>query len=694
MAFPIIYFLPAITVAVGNFLHKKAKKIYIAHGYENTVIESKHKKSLPLKEKIVSLLGNKDELQSPDANRLKEFRRPDEKTINKDIGVTLTSMGFATAAIPFPLMTLPAEITLLYSSRYVFICAYRMLKSGKIGVDLLTSLAILGCLASGYIFIGGLVNLIFFISMKLLIKVSDDSRGKLTDVFSQIPKFVWMETDGVEVRIPFQGIKPEDLIIVNAGETIPVDGIIVKGMASIDQHMMTGEAAPAERSEGEKVFALTTVLSGRIVISVECAGKDTTVSKIGEILDNTVDFQSTTELRMISLADKTVPPTLIMSGVALLLTGPYGAVAVLNAHFKYRFMLVTPVSIMNFLKVASGNGILIKDGRSLDLLPKIDTIVFDKTGTLTEEQPRIGTILCCGEHNEDDLLRYTAIAESKQTHPIAMAIMQEAEERGLDIPIFQNSDYRAGYGIAVQIDGDTVHVGSHRFMQAEGISLPQDVVTKQELCHDKGHSLVMTAVNQKIIGVIELIPALRPEAEEVIRSLQNLQQIKEMYLISGDHDAPTRTLAKQLGIENYYAETSPEDKAKIIKKLREAGKFICYVGDGINDALAMKNSNLSVSLRGASTIATDTARIILMDQGLGQIPFLFDLALDFQKNSNLMFALIASPTAIGMGCVFLSGMGIMGTTLLGLSGLLAATGLVMTPLLKYSDKNEPRKNSN
>ncbi len=690
MAFPLIYFIPAAAVAAGSILHKGTKKLHAAYVEKKKDMENRHQNFFSyLKEKNASLFSAKNRSQSKELisdDNLQTFKRPDEKEINRDIGITLVSMGFAMGAMSYPFFGLFTCVGLIYVTRIVFINAWKLLKSGRVGVDILTSLSILGCLASGYFFVGGLIILIFLLSIKLLIKVSDDSREKLTDVFSQIPNFVWMKIDGAEVQVPFQDVRENDLVIVNAGETIPVDGIIAEGMASIDQHILTGEAAPAEKNEGDKVFALTTALSGRIVVRVEHAGKDTTVSKIGDILDQTIDFQSTTELRALRLADRTVPPTMVMSGAALLLTGPHGAIGVLTAHFKYRFMLVTPVSLMNFLKAASKNGILIKDGRSLDLLPKVDTLVFDKTGTLTDEQPKIGAIRRCADYSEEDVLRYAALAESKQTHPIAMAIMKEAGD--LDIPIFDDSDYRAGYGITVRTDGNTVHVGSRRFMQACKISLPQDMVKMQESCHDKGHSLVITALNKKAIGAIELIPALRPEAAEVVRSLQKLPQIKEMYIISGDHETPTRVLAEQLGIKHHFSEILPEDKAEIIKKLREEGKFVCYVGDGINDALAMKNSNLSVSLRGASTIATDTARIVLMDHGLRQLPFIFDLAADFQKDSNLMFALIASPTAIGIGGVFLFGTGIIGTTMLGFTGLLAATGVAMMPLLKYSNKED------
>jgi Cu2+-exporting ATPase len=690
MPFPIIYFLPAAAVSVGSILCKQTKKMVTAYAAKKTEGRYRHQGDLDLKKKTISQMGSKDNLQPIQdvyADKMKEYRRSDGKTINRAIIITLISMGCAVYAASYPFLGLFSSIGILYATRPVFMQAIKMLKSGRVGVDMLSAFAISGCIISGYLLVANLVNLIFFFSLKLYIKVASDSKGKLTDVFTQIPNFVWMRIGETEVQVPFQDVREGDMLIVNAGETIPVDGIINEGMASVDQHILTGEAAPAEKTVGEKVFALTTVLSGRIEVKVEQAGKQTAVSKIADILDQTLDFQSTTELRVLYLADRTVPPTLIMSGAALIFSGPYMAISVVAAHFKYNFILVSPISLMNFLKIASDNGVLIKDGRSLDLLPQVDTIVFDKTGTLTKEKPVVGTIRCCRNYNEDDVLIYTAAAESKQTHPIAMAIIKEAEDRNLHIPNFDSSDYHAGYGINVRIAGKSVHVGSARFIKISGISLPQNIIEMQEACHNKGHSLVITAVNQEVAGAIELIPALRPEALEIIRSLRNLNQIKDMYIISGDHETPTRVLAQHLGIKHYFSEILPEKKAKIIKSLREEGKFVCYVGDGINDTIAMKYSNLSVSMRGASRIATDTARIVLMTGGLRLLPFIFDLAQDFQKNSNLMFALIGSPTVIGIGGAFLFGTGIIGTTLLCMVGLLAAAGVAVMPLFSYSKKS-------
>ncbi|ETR69149.1 MAG: hypothetical protein OMM_04123 [Candidatus Magnetoglobus multicellularis str. Araruama] len=300
---------------------------------------------------LFSLVGSKGDLQPIQdvyTDKMKEYRRSDGTFVNRAILATLISMGFALYAPYYPFFGFLSSIGIIYAVRPVFIQAYRMLKMGRTGVDLLSSFAILGCIISGYFFIANLVNLIFLFSLKLFIKVSSDSKGKLTDVFSQIPDFVWICIGETEAQIPFRDVKEGDMIVVNAGETIPVDGMITEGMASVDQHLLTGEAVPAEKTVGEEVFALTTVVSGRIVVKVEHAGKDTVVSRIGNILDQTVDFQSKTELRVLYLADKTVPPTLIVSGAALIFSGPFMAISVIASHFKYRFMLVSPISLMNF----------------------------------------------------------------------------------------------------------------------------------------------------------------------------------------------------------------------------------------------------------------------------------------------------------------------------------------------------------
>jgi len=294
----------------------------------------------------------------------------------------------------------------------------------------------------------------------------------------------------------------------------------------------------------------------------------------------------------------------------------------------------------------------------LELLSQVDTIIFDKTGTLTEEQPHIGAIHCCSSYSENDILTYAAAAECKQNHPLAQAILQEAEKRQLTLPSIDDSEYKIGYGLIVVVAGHTIHVGSERFMVTVGMSIPISLKQQQQLCHEEGYTLVMVAIDNQVSGAIELLPTVRPEAKAIISRLKQRKNIKATYIISGDHEIPTRTLARDIGVDHYFAETLPENKATIIKQLQKKGHFICYIGDGINDSIALKQSQVSISLRGASTIATDTAQIVLMDGGLKHLNALFDLANDFNANMNTTFTVMLIPAVISVGGVFLLGFGI------------------------------------
>lgn len=528
---------------------------------------------------------------------------------------------------------------------------------------------------------------IFTISEKLLAKVTEDSKGKLVDIFTQTPDFVWILNNDVEVRIPFEKVKPDDIVVVNTGETVPADGVIVKGFASIDQHILTGEARPLEKETGERVFASTFVLSGKIYVKVETAGHDTVVARIGEILNNMTEFKSSIEMKSSTMAQKTVMPTLLCSAVAFPLLGSMGSLAVINAHFKDKLSVIVPISILNFFRLATQHGILIKDGRSLDLLDQVDTVVFDKTGTLTDEQPSVSNIHICSAYTKEEILRYAASAERHQTHPIARAILYEAKKYQLDISESDESDYKVGYGLTVSLNGDLVHVGSRRFMELTDIDLPSDIKELHESCQINGLSLVMVAINHQLAGVIELIPTIRPEAKDMISKLKKRDHIQYMYIISGDHEFSTKKLAEDIGIKDYFAETLPEEKFEIIEQLKSEGKTVCYIGDGINDSIALKSSHVSVSLGDASKVAKDTAQIILMNKGLSNLDVLFGISEKFAKNTNNSYRIMIAQTVIGIGGVFFLGFGLGHTIALNLAALAAGTANSMVPLLD-SKKND------
>ena len=243
-----------------------------------------------------------------------------------------------------------------------------------------------------------------------------------------------------------------------------------------------------------------------------------------------------------------------------------------------------------------------------------------------------------------------------------------------------------GYGLIVNVAGQIIHVGSERFMAVENIFIPSALKGQQKRSQEEGYSLVVVAVDNGIVGAIELLPTVRPEAKAVINRLKQRQNIKATYIISGDNEIPTKKLAKELGIDHYFAETLPEDKANIIEQLQQEGRLICYIGDGINDSIAMKKSHVSVSLAGASTIAIDTAQIVLMDNGINHLNLLFELANKFNANMNTTFAIILIPAVINVSGAFLFGFGIAQTVALNITSLVFAIGNAMTPLLKQPEK--------
>jgi len=313
---------------------------------------------------------------------------------------------------------------------------------------------------------------------------------------------------------------------------------------------------------------------------------------------------------------------------------------------------------------------------------------------LREMVDSIECIVACNGFTKIKLLQYYITASIQQKHPIAGAICQAAAQQNLRSFPLINSDYELGYGIRVSfVDPEagskvqTILLGSERFMESAKINIHNDIKSMQIKCAEKGHSLVYIALeNQHLMGVIELRPSLRKNAKEVATALR--QQGMTLYIISGDQQKPTQQLAQMLGIENYYAETLPEDKAKIVENLQKMGKTVCFIGDGINDAVALQKADVAISLHGAATIATDMAEIVLIKPDLAYLPYLLQMANDLNKKMETSMRL---NTASGISCVtgvFIFGMGVSGAILLSYSTLAINIANAIVPLMSEKMSNK------
>lgn len=603
--------------------------------------------------------------------------------VELDLPICTASVALAlTSTYLVPALAPVSGAVFLYSVIPSFKSAYHVVfKEKRLGVDVLDAIVVLTCLATNRVLAGTVLGFTLGVARKLVQRTEDRSKKMLLNVFGKQPRFVWLEVDGKEVETPLERLKVNDIIVVHTGETVPVDGEVVEGMAMVDQHTLTGESAPVEKLKGDRLLASTTLIGGKVRLSVTSAGDETTSAKLARILNDTAGYKLRSQSKGEELADRAVAPTLALGALGLVTSGINGATAVVNCDLGTGIRMAAPIAMLSSLTLSAEHGILVKDGRALELLGNVDTFLFDKTGTLTRERPEVGRVLSYCSYPEDQLLRWAAAAESKFSHPIAKAIVDQARQRGLALPKIDDSKYNVGYGITVGVDGHTIRVGSARFMTHEGIELPPDLLAQMKAAHDDGNSLVMVGVDNALGGAIELRASERPEAAAVIAGLR-ARGAKHLAIISGDHEQPTRKLAERLGMDRYFAEVLPQDKAKYVELLQKEGRTVCFIGDGVNDSIALKTASVSVSLRGASSVATDTAQVVFMEDNLIKLVQLHDVSRALHRNINTSWALIVVPNLICVAGAFFAGFGVLHSMVFNQIGGMLALGNGLLPLRK------------
>ncbi len=612
-----------------------------------------------------------DDAGSDDARVL--LRRA-ERMVNHYLAVALWALVVSGAGVLF---WAPLKLAGALLICYV---AYPAFKGGvldifierRITIRVLDSIAVVGLLASGLIFICALNTLVFHACAKLLLKTEGRSRRMIADLFGLQPETVRLLVEDVEVDVPFELLSADDLVVVCAGQTVPADGVVQSGTASIDQRVLTGEPQLVDRTVGDAVFAATVLRDGRIVVAVQRTGSETAAAQIRELLANRTGFRAAIQARWRDIADRTVPLTGLVSALAWFFSGRLSALAVLNSNYVAVMKAASPLGMLNYLQRAIQNGVLVKDGRTLEAGCTIDTVVFDKTGTLTLAQPEVNRAYPFGSFTETEVIGYAAAVEADQRHPVALAILAEAQIRNLSLPHAEDVLYEAGYGVRATVGGRLVRAGSARFMDMEHIDIPPFATEALNQAQLQGSSIIYVAIGNLAAGVIELKPRLRDEAREVISKLKRMGM--ELFIVSGDSAAPTEALAAEVGIERYFAEVAPQEKARLLKDLQMEGRRVCFVGDGITDAIVLKSAAVSVSLRGASSLAANSAQVVLMSESLRQLSAFFEMARGYRSSLRTLLMTTFIPGVASLGGIFLFGTG--NTVALGLFNMSMIAGLV------------------
>lgn len=522
---------------------------------------------------------------------------------------------------------------------------------------------------------------LYYLAKNIQSKTRDHARQAIFELFDNKPRLAWLLKDGVEVEVSVDDIKIHDMIIIKAGEVVPVDAQVIVGEGIVDQSILTGESKPVEKTTGDTVLASTILLAGKIQARVEKTGTDTIIANIGKILNDSVEFKTEVQSKSEVWAEQSALPFLIMGSMAFPILGIGGATVIFRSTFSASIELIASLEVLSHLRYAYTNGIFIKDGRALEKLHDVDTILFDKTGTLTKGTFSVMRIIAYdSQYLERTILRFAAIAEYKLNHPIAAAIVDKAKEYKLEFDIPGESQYFIGYGVTVDIQDKSIKVGSERFMQSNDIQLPEKVTTDMQAAHDAGHSFVLVAESNRVVGAIELQAVLRDEVHQIITEIKKMGG-RETYIVSGDHQQATAQMAKLLQIDNYYADVLPEKKAQIVENLQQQGKTVCFVGDGVNDSIAMNKADVSISLRGASSVATDVAQVIFMDGSLTHFSHLFSLSthLNRKLRNGLFYTMTPSGFNIASAIFLHANL---------LTAILVDYGFLMSGLIQTMKKNK------
>ena len=497
------------------------------------------------------------------------------------------------------------------------------------GLDSLTSFRVDVSLLDGAAVAGALLKKDFApaSSMMFLLSISDaledytlqKAKSTLRDSLALNVDTVWLvDEDGSEKPFPALEIQKGDRIKIHMGDIIPVDGKVVDGDGMVNESSMTGEPMAVHKRPGKTVHAGTVVEEGNIVVEVFSINKETRLNKIINLIENSEDLKANTQSKAEKLADSIVPYSFLATALTYLLTrNTTKALSVLMVDFSCAIKLTTPLSIISAMREASDNRMLVKGGKFLENYATADTIVFDKTGTLTKASPQVVHVFAMSKkYTREEILRMAACIEEHFAHSIATAIVKQAEKEGLKHEEDHSEvEYIVAHGIATTYGDKRVVIGSRHFLfDDEGIKINK-TQEKRIAKEASEHSVVYMAIDGKLEGIICIDDPVRDEARYVIEELKSLG-IENVIMLTGDSESGAKVGAEALGITQYKSQVLPEDKSKIVEELKNSGKTVIMIGDGINDSPALAAADVSVSMKNSSDIAREVADISLLSDNL------------------------------------------------------------------------------
>lgn len=521
--------------------------------------------------------------------------------------------------IPYPLRVF---LTAVKSIKYIK-HGIETLAKRKIEVSVLDSTAIAISMIRGNINTASSIMFLLGVGEILEEWTHKKSVDDLANSMSLNISKVWLMREEQEVLVSVNEIQAGDLVRVHMGNVIPFDGMVIEGEAMVNQASLTGEALPIRKCEGGYVYAGTVLEEGEITLRVKEINGSSRYEKIVTMIEESEQLKSTLESKAEHLADKLVPYTLLGTGLTYLLTrNSTKALSVLMVDFSCALKLAMPISVLSAIREASGYKITVKGGKSMEAMAEAKTIVFDKTGTLTKARPTVVDVVSFSGEKEDELLRIAACLEEHFPHSMAKAVVQAAKDKGLvHEELHSKVEYIIAHGISSKIEDKKVVIGSYHFVfEDENCTIPEGMEETFRNLPDEYSHLYM-AIEGKLAAVICIEDPLRGEAADVIKQLKEVG-IEKIVMMTGDSERTARSIAARVGLDEYYSEVLPEDKAGFIEKEKKAGRKVIMIGDGINDSPALSAADVGIAISDGAEIAREIADITIGEDNLEEIVIL------------------------------------------------------------------------
>ena len=465
---------------------------------------------------------------------------------------------------------------------------------------------------------------------------------------------VWVRSQGTEVLVPLTKVRSGDEVVVRSGNMIPLDGTVLEGEAMVNQAALTGEAMPVRKAEGSTLYAGTVVEEGECVFIAKAEGGSNRYDKIVAMIEESEKLKSSTENRALVLADKLVPWCLGATVVTYLLTrNATRAISCLMVDFSCALKLSMPLAVLSAMRECGSYHITVKGGKYLEALSKADTIVFDKTGTLTRATPQVVEVVPFSGCNEREVLQLAACLEEHFPHSMANAVVRAAKEHGISHEEMHSEvEYIVAHGIASRVGGERVVIGSHHFVfEDEKCTIPTAEQQKFDALKPEYSHLYMAASGQ-LVGVICISDPLRPEAAAVLNGLRALG-IRNTVMMTGDSERTAAAIAKQVGVDRFFAEVLPEDKANFVQQAKAEGHTVVMIGDGINDSPALSAADIGIAINSGAAIAREIADVTIKADSLEELVALKAIANSLQKrvHANYRFVLTFNSALIALGAL-------------------------------------------